>query len=162
MAVLRARIGGTMQIIGLPGPQGPKGATGPAGAVGDKGATGTTGAVGDKGAKGATGPPGDKGNTGPGGATGAQGAKGNNHYWQIRMGSPSITPVANTNTALNVYYAAAFRVAPTVVVSARSSVIGTTVRNVSVNTPQTSYFTLYIYRTNTTATTVDYLAVGER
>lgn len=150
MAVLKARINGTMQIIGLPGPQGPKGATGVAGATGDKGATGATG---DKGDKGSTGAPGDKG---------GQGSKGNNHYWQLRMGSPSITPVANTNTSINVYYSAAFRVVPTVVVSARSSVIGTTVRNVTVNSPNASYFPLYIYRTNTTATTVDYLAVGER
>lgn len=152
MAVLKRRnpATGVYEVLGLRGPAGDPGADGVAG---PKGADGPQGPQGAKGTTGTAGTPGGKG---------PQGAKGTNHYWQLRIGSPSITPVANTNTVLNVYYSAAFRVTPTVVVSARSSVIGTTVRNVSVNSPNASYFPLYIYRTNTTATTVDYLAVGER
>jgi len=151
MAVLKAKVNGQWEFIGLPGPDGPAGQPGVKGPTGDTGPAGPTGAQGNTGA------------TGPAGATGAQGAKGANHYWQIRMGSPSIAPVANTNTkSAFVAFSAAFRVVPTVVISARSSVIGTTVRNVAVDTPQANGFYFYIYRTNTTATTVDYFAVGER
>lgn len=171
MAVLKQRVGGSFQIVGLSGaqgptgpqgdagPTGPTGPTGPQGDQGSQGPTGPTGPQGNTGAKGATGP---KGDTGAKGATGAQGAKGNNHYWQIRVGGAFITPVANTNTSSTMTFSAAFRVAPTVVVSARSSVAGTTVRNVSVGTPNTSGFTFYIYRSNTTQTWVDYFAVAER
>jgi hypothetical protein len=81
----------------------------------------------------------------------------------IKAGSVVITPVANTNTSAAFGYAeGGFRVTPTLVVSARSSVIGTTVVNVSTDSPSTGGFTLYIYRTNTTATRVDYFAVAER
>lgn len=171
MAVLKQRVGGSFQIVGLSGAQGPTGPqgdqgptgpTGPAGPQGDQGIqgpTGPTGPTGPQGNKGATGP---TGNTGGKGATGGQGAQGNHHYWQIRVGGAYITPVANTNTSAVMTFSAPFRVNPTVVISARSSVAGTTVRNVSVNTPNTSNFTFYIYRSNTTDTWVDYFAVAER
>jgi hypothetical protein len=55
------------------GPEGPIGATGPAGAKGD---TGAQGPKGDTGATGAAGPKGDTGAQGPVGATGSQGPKG--------------------------------------------------------------------------------------
>jgi hypothetical protein len=54
----------------IPGPQGPIGLTGPAGATGPQGAIGITGPAG------ATGPQGAIGLTGPAGATGPQGATG--------------------------------------------------------------------------------------
>jgi len=172
MAVLKRRTGpDTWEIVGLRGPTGPAGPAGNAGAQGPTGPQGATGGTGLVGATGPTGPQGTKGAVGNTGAQGAQGIqggggvqgpKGPNHYWQIRAGSPTITPVANTNTALSVAFSAAFRVVPTVVVSARSSVIGTTVRNVAVNTPTAGEVTIYVYRTNTTATVVDYFAVGER
>lgn len=152
MAVLKARNAqGGWDLIGLRGPQGDPGPPG------DKGPVGATGPTGNKG------PIGNTGATGPTGATGGQGPKGNNHYWQFRMGSPSITPVANTNTSLTVAYSAPFRTGPPrVVVSARSSVIGTTVTNVVVNNVGQSTFDVVIRRSNTTATTVDYWAVGVR
>ena len=152
MAVLRARNSSTGQwdIIGLRGPTGAKGATGAKGPTGDAGNTGATGATGAKGPTGGPGPQGPQGGVGP------------NHYWQIVMGAHSINPVANTNTALRVGYHAGFRVVPNVVLSARSSVIGTTVRNVTINNIDGGGFDIVIYRTNTTATTVDYLAVAER
>lgn len=157
MAVLKARNGqGGWDIIGLRGPQGLTGLTGDQGPVGD---TGLKGPTGFQGAKGATG---DQGPQGPGGATGGQGPAGKDHYWQLRVGSPSITPVANTATSLRVNFTAAFRVVPNVVVSARSSVIGTTVTNVTVNLIDAAGFDVVILRSNTTATTVDYMAVGER
>lgn len=152
MAALKRRTATGWEFVGIRGTQGAAGPQGPTGPTGPAGATGPTGATGNTGA------------TGIAGAAGAQGPKGNDHYWQIRMGSPSITPVANTNSYLDVYYSAPFRagIIPTVVVSARSSVIGTTVRNVCVDSPQNAYVRIYIYRTNTTATTIDYLAIGER
>jgi len=152
MAVLRARNSSTGQwdIIGLRGPDGAKGPTGAKGATGDVGNTGATGGTGPKGP------------TGGGGPQGPQGPTGSNHYWQIVMGAPSINPVANTNTSLRVGYAAGFRLVPNVVLSARSSVIGTTVTNVVVNNIDGGGFDIVIRRSNTTATTVDYLAVAQR
>ena len=173
MAVLKARNSSTGQweIVGLRGPVGPKGATGLTGLTG---ATGPTGPQGTGGAVGPTGPQGAAGNTGSQGPTGPQGPQGGpggqgpqgptgpDHYWQIRIGTPSITPAANTNSSVRVDFSSPFITTPTVVVSARSSVINTTVRNVSVSGIDTAGFTLYVYRTNTTATSVDYFAVGER
>ena len=101
MAVLKIRDGqGGWTEVSVPGPTGPMG---PAGGAGGPGLTGPTGPQGAQGTRGPTGPQGAKGatgDTGSKGATGSQGPKGNNHYWQLRMGSPSITPVANTNTSL--------------------------------------------------------------
>lgn len=165
MAVLKVRDGqGGWVEVSVPGPTGPVGPAGGAGGPGLTGPTGPQGAQGARGPTGPTGPQGLTGNTGATGGTGAQGPKGNNHYWQIRMGSPSITPVADVNTSLTVSYSAAFRtgIVPTVVISPRSSVIGTTVTNVVVNNVGNATFDIVIRRSNTTATTVDYLAVGER
>ncbi len=64
---------------GATGPQGPKGdtgATGPQGPKGDIGATGPQGSKGDTGATGSQGPTGNTGSTGATGATGPQGPKG--------------------------------------------------------------------------------------
>lgn len=173
MAVLKARNSqtGQWEVIGLRGPtgpqgpagangaQGPTGPTGPQGTAGGIGPTGPQGAAGNTGAQGPTGPQGPQGT--PGG-TGPQGPPGPDHYWQIRVGSPTVTPTANTNTALTVAYSNPFITTPTVVVSARSQVIATTVRNVSVNNVNASTFDAVVYRTNTTATVVDYFAVAER
>lgn len=148
MAVIKARNSqGQWEVIGVRGNKGPTGDDGPIGQTGTKGATGTPGAAGDKG------PQGPQGFTGP------------NHYFQLRYGTASVTPVANTPTAsAKVYYSAPFKagVIPTVVISMRSSVPGTTVINVSVNSPENDGFVFYIMRTNTTATNVDWIAVGER
>lgn len=80
------------------------------------------------------------------------------------MGVESINPVPNTNTSMRVNFNQAFRagVIPTVVVAARSSVIFTTVYNVSVSDIDSAGFTLWIYRENSTATSVHYWAIGER
>ena len=80
------------------------------------------------------------------------------------MGVESITPVANSNTSRRVNFSQPYRagVVPTVVVAARSSVMKVTVYNVSVTDIDSAGFTLWIYRTNATATNVHYLAVGER
>ena len=79
---------GTGTIVYVPGPEGPQGETGPAGATGpagpqgDPGPQGATGATGDQGdpgpagPTGAQGPKGDTGDTGPAGTTGPQGATG--------------------------------------------------------------------------------------
>lgn len=152
MAVLKRRNPTTQawEIVGIRG------------ATGDKGPTGDQGPQGPQGPQGIQGPTGDQGAKGPTGGKGLQGATGNNHYWQLRVGTPGITPVANTVTSAYATFSAPFNGIPTVVISARSSVIGTTVTNVSINTPDAGGFTFYIYRSNTTTTYVDYLAVGER
>ncbi|WP_395850534.1 hypothetical protein [Cystobacter fuscus] len=62
--------------MGMVGPQGPKGDTGPQGPKGDKGDTGPQGPKGDKGDKGDTGPQGPKGDTGPQGPQGPKGDTG--------------------------------------------------------------------------------------
>jgi len=173
MAVLKVRTGpSTFDLVGIKGPTGPQGPQGSAGAQGPTGPKGATGATGGAGGTGPQGPTGDKGPTGgqgaqgsqgPGGPGGPQGPTGTNHYWDIRVGSVAINPVANTNTsAYCTFHTAAFRVSPMVVISARSSVIGTTVQNVTLNTPDPGGFTFYIYRTNTTQTIVDYIGIGER
>lgn len=161
MAVLKKRNSSTQawEIVGIRGLQGAKG---PTGDTGPQGPTGDTGPQGPQGLQGSQGPQGGQGPQGVQGGKGGMGATGASHYWQLRIGTPGLTPVANTNTAAYATFSAAFRVIPTVVISARSSVIGTTVVNVSINTPDAGGFTFYVYRTNTTDTYVDYLAVGER
>jgi hypothetical protein len=70
---------GPKGATGATGPAGPKGATGAAGPAGPKGATGAAGPAGPKGATGATGPAGPKGSTGPQGPQGPKGAPGSSY-----------------------------------------------------------------------------------
>jgi Collagen triple helix repeat (20 copies) len=159
--------GGTGSI----GPTGPTGPTGPSGATGDTGATGPTGvqgAVGDTGATGPTGPQGSQGSQGIQGPQGSQGPQGP----QGTPGEPvgilfihgevGFTPVANTPTAVGVSFAGAgFTSKPTVLVGARTTVPGTVrsqgVDDASVNTGGA---TLYGYRTNTTVSYLQWIALG--
>lgn len=160
-----------------PGPTGPTGVTGPtgpSGALGPTGPTGIVGPTGPQGPVGATGPTGPqgvqgiKGNTGaqgiqgPVGNTGAQGTPGEPVGIKFIHGEVGFTPTANTPTPVAVSFSGAgFTQKPTVLVGARTSVPGTVrcqgVDDASVNTGGA---TLNGYRTNTTTTYLQWIALG--
>lgn len=78
----------------------------------------------------------------------------------IQSGTISITPsAANTPTAGKVTFGTAFPAAPKVVATALSTVPGTTVTGVGVSGISTTGCTIYLTRTNTTATTIYWIAV---
>lgn len=144
---------------GATGPTGPTGALGPTGAQGPVGATGPTGAQGVQGVKGATG---IQGIQGPVGNTGATGTPGEPVGIKFIHGEVGLTPVANSPTAVGVSFAGAgFTSKPTVLVGARTTVPGTVkaqgVDDASVNTGGAS---LICYRTNTTVSYLQWIALG--
>lgn len=79
---------------------------------------------------------------------------------EIQVGAASITPVANTVTSLAVTFPVAFSSTPTVKLSVGSGSSGSEVVEVSVFSASTTGFTLYIYRTTATVTSVQWLAVA--
>lgn len=80
---------------------------------------------------------------------------------QIQAGRVSITPsAANVDTSLAVSFPTSFAVAPKVVVTADTSVPYSEVRSVTVSDISTTGFTLWINRTNTAATPVEWLAAS--
>lgn len=79
----------------------------------------------------------------------------------IQWGIESITPVANTPTSSAVTFQQAYAENPTVIVSMASTVPYTTVRAVSAANITTSGFDAYVTRTNTTVTSVMWLAIGQ-
>lgn len=156
---------------GVQGPTGPTGPTGLQGLTGDTGATGPTGAQGAVGNTGATGPTGPVGNTGaqgpqgvqgPQGAQGPQGTPGEPVGIKFIHGEVGVVPVANSPTGVGVSFAGAgFTSKPTVLVGARTTVPGTVrsqgVDDASVNTGGA---TLICYRTNTTTSYLQWIALG--
>lgn len=74
-------------------------------------------------------------------------------------GSISITPVANTPTSGTITFAKTFPSTPLVFITANTSVPGTVVTGVSVNSISTTGATGWVTRTNTTATTLQWFAV---
>lgn len=76
----------------------------------------------------------------------------------MQAGSVTITPVANTATGVAVTFDTAYASAPQVVLSAADAAIGSEVKGVSVSGISTTGFTAYVYRTNTTATVLHWLA----
>jgi len=77
------------------------------------------------------------------------------------FGVVSITPVANTPTSESITFNKTFTSPPMVLATPESSVIGTTVRGVSVANITETGCDIYIYRTNNTATNVYWFAIGE-
>ena len=115
---------------------------------------------GDTGDRGDTGPAGGTGDQGP---TGGSGPKGPNHTYQLRIGGATIQPVADTNTQSGpVYYSAPFNNDPTVVLAMRTNVAGNQYRNAAVDIPARDHFRWWVYRTNTTSSSMDWFAVGLR
>ncbi len=71
-----------------------------------------------------------------------------------------ITPVASTPTSVRVTFPQAYASAPKVTTSPVTIYPGTVVKGTSVSDVTATGFTLWIYRTNTTATTVSWQAWG--
>lgn len=178
-----------IDLTGLPGVEGPvgdKGPVGPAGdaatgdgntpgakgPTGDKGPVGDMGPKGDTGAAGATGPQGPAGDQGPAGATGSQGPTGiqgptgpqgpagQPQGVTFRMGFVDINPRDSDPTSADVSFNPPFAQPPVLIACASSTVPGT-VKAVGVSTgPSVSGGTVWVYRTNTTSTRVNWIAIG--
>lgn len=87
-------------------------------------------------------------------------AWGNKQAVAILSGQVQITPVANTMTTANVTFPTGyFTTAPMVVITANSSVMGSTVQAVAASAVTTTGFTAGIIRTNTTQTGIFWIAV---
>lgn len=76
----------------------------------------------------------------------------------MQAGSLVVTPVANTPTSQAVTFPFAFPSTPTVVASPATTAPGSEVKEVSVVGASTTGFTVWVYRTNTTALTVYWVA----
>jgi hypothetical protein len=158
VSVLKHRRSSDGAIVLLP-LRGPTGATGPKGATGDKGATGPTGDKGPTGNTGGQGPQGPQGATGNTGGQGPQGAAGSPVGVTFRRGETGITPVANTSTAVTIYFSG-FTQNPTVFCCARTTVPQTVTSCGTGTAPNTGSATINVKRSNTTTTYVQWIAVG--
>lgn len=78
----------------------------------------------------------------------------------IQWGSVSITPVANTPTSAEITFPIDYDATPGIFVSGLTSVPGTMVLGEGHNNDSPTGTTLWVTRTNTTATVVRWLAVG--
>jgi collagen triple helix repeat protein len=78
----------------------------------------------------------------------------------LQSGKVTITPVANTPTSANVTFSPAFAVAPIVTCAAVSAVPGTQVTGVAVSNITTTGCVIYVTRTNTNSTDVNWIALG--
>ena len=76
-------------------------------------------------------------------------------------GNASITPTANTPTAKSITFPKSFSHTPAVICSPCSAVPGTKVLGVGASSITTTGCSLYVTRTNTTATSVLWLAIGD-
>ena len=78
----------------------------------------------------------------------------------IQSGTEIIEPVANTPTSIEVQFANEYKSAPVVVATPVSAVPGTKITGVAVSNITTTGFTLWVTRTNDTATSVNWIAIG--
>lgn len=76
----------------------------------------------------------------------------------MQSGTVTITPVANAATGQAVTFDTAFASTPRVVLSPADAAVGSEIKGVSVSGVSTTGFTAYVYRTNTTATALHWLA----
>lgn len=81
-----------------------------------------------------------------------------NRLYDLQCGMVSITPTANTVSSVNVTFPHEMASAPRIILCPSTAVPYTTVRGVGHGRASTTGFTLYIYRTNTTATSVHWIA----
>lgn len=80
---------------------------------------------------------------------------------RVECGTVTITPsAANTPTSAAVSFATAYASAPYVVISPRTNAAGTEVTGVAFSAPDTTGFLAWVTRTNTTATVLNWMAVG--
>ena len=78
----------------------------------------------------------------------------------IQWGSTSITPVANTPTSVTITFPISYDATPGIMTSGLTSVPGTMVLGEGHNNDSSTGTTLWVTRTNTTATVVRWLAIG--
>lgn len=78
----------------------------------------------------------------------------------IDHGSVSITPTANTPTSATVTFNKTFSSTPNVIISPETSVPYSTVRGCGATNISTTGFTAWVYRTNTTATVLHWIAIA--
>lgn len=79
---------------------------------------------------------------------------------QICSGAIAVTPVANTPTCASHTFQQAFSATPRVTTSADTTGGGTIVTYHGISAPSTTGVSLCVYRTNTNATTIHYIAIG--
>jgi hypothetical protein len=143
---------------GYPGPQGD---AGPIGTPGPKGATGDQGPIGDKGATGPQGATGDRGATGATGGTGATGSYGDAHdRWQMCRGEVYVPGGSGNYSSAWGALGATYASKPDVICTGASSVMGSTVKGVAVDTNDTVNVLITVLRTNATGTYVNFVAWG--
>ena len=80
---------------------------------------------------------------------------------KIQAKTTSIVPVANERTTVNVKFDRQFTSKPVVTATVVSTVIGTTLLECGVSNVTTTGFDITILRTNATATSVNWIAVGQ-
>ena len=80
---------------------------------------------------------------------------------KIQAKTTSIVPVANERTTVNVKFDTPFTSKPVVTATVVSTVIGTTLLECGVSNVTTAGFDITILRTNATATSVNWIAVGQ-
>ena len=80
---------------------------------------------------------------------------------KIQAKTTSIVPIANDRTTVNVKFDTPFTTKPVVTATVVSTVIGTTVLECGVSNVTTAGFDITILRTNATATSVNWIAVGQ-
>lgn len=78
----------------------------------------------------------------------------------LQWGNVTITPVANTPTAVAVKFGVAYTDAPVVMTTAYTTVPGTSVTGSAAANITTSGFDAYVTRTGTTNTGVMWFAIG--
>lgn len=77
-----------------------------------------------------------------------------------QKGNVAITPVANTPTSAVITFPVAFSSTPVVITTAQTSSPGSNVKETSAANITTTQATIYVYRTNTTAVAVNWVALG--
>lgn len=95
-----------------------------------------------------------------GDAIGANALKLEDRVKWLDSGQAIVNPIANTNTSVRVDFSFAFPTPPHVVATPNTGVIETTVKNWSVQSIDTTGFTLWVHRTNATSTAVEWIAHG--
>lgn len=78
---------------------------------------------------------------------------------KIQIGKTNITPVANTVSSASVKFSTPFTNTPVVVASALSGAPGTAVTEVTISDCSKDGFTLNMYRTDNTTTSINWIAV---
>lgn len=91
------------------------------------------------------------------------GSKSYIHLGSLKLcwGKVNITPVANTATSVNVTFPLTFARVPSIFVTPHSGAVGSQVHGAAATNMTETGFDCFLYRTNTTVTSVMWLAIGE-